>query len=33
MGPNVNRRCLIQVAEDLKIDNAKVISTLEEGGS
>ena len=25
--------CLIQGAEDLKIDNAKVTSSLEEGGS
>ena len=30
---HVNRECLIQGAEDLKIDNAKAISSLEEGGS
>ena len=30
---HVNRGCLIQGAEDLKIENAKVISSLEEGGS
>ena len=28
-----NRECLIQGAEELKIDNAKVISSLEECGS
>ena len=30
---HVNRECLIQGVGDLKIDNAKVISSLEEGGS
>ena len=30
---NLNRGCWIQGAKDLKIDYAKVISSLEEGGS
>ena len=30
---HVNRGCLIHGAENLKIDDAKVISRLEEGGS
>ena len=30
---HVNRGCLIQGAEDLKIDGAKAISSLEEGNS
>ena len=29
----VNRECLIQSAEDLKIDNSKATSSLEKGGS